>query len=273
MKVPVRTLQPRDVEILARSSVTATASKGYVERHGLRWRSDTLLEWELRQRNLRRGRKVELLIDELDLSTVFVLLPSEGGHPQIKLRAVSTKPEYAKNLSLFEHQRLKVVLREKHLVCRLERMADRDLCEMRQEYFALLGRQSDPISARRLEKLRDQLAERRLSIHADIALEDKQAEVAPLPEEMRMEAEKLGGANTTTCLRMAPSRGRRNKSFASATRKAGAHPSAIPEPPVPPSERTHPEHLDKLQARTDVGAHTAAKIPTYSVTQIKRTPR
>lgn len=156
-KVPIRTLSDKDAHILARSSEKAIVSKGYVERHGLRWSSHALREWELTQRNLSRKPEVELLIDELDLGIVFVQLPGPAGQT---LRAVSTQPQYTENLSLFEHEKLKAALKQKNLECRLGRMDDRKLYVLRLEYYAMLGRQSDPISRRRLEKLRDELARR-----------------------------------------------------------------------------------------------------------------
>jgi outer membrane biosynthesis protein TonB len=73
------------------------------------------------------------------------------------------RPLYTKGLSLFEHKKLKAILKEKQLVSRLERMADEELYRLRLEYHAALGRQGDRVALRQLEKLRDQLLERSLA--------------------------------------------------------------------------------------------------------------
>lgn len=195
MKVPIRTLSQRDVEILARNTIVATVTKGYVEHHGLRWSSPSLHEWMLRQQQNHRSRKVEVLIDELDLSVVFIVLPAEAGRPESKIRARSTQPQYTTNLSLYEHEKLKAAIKAKHQHSRLVRMADSELLRLRTEYYALLGRQGDPISARRLEKLRDQLAERRLSdptskVVADVTPTAAQASLSPLPKDSPPKAPK-----------------------------------------------------------------------------------
>ncbi len=155
MSIPVRTLSPQDAEIMARTTKTGVVSGGCVECHGLRWRSDALRTWEVEQRSLERKPEVSIRIDELDLSIVYV----EALHGERRTyRATSTQPMYTKRLSLFEHGRLKAVLKKKDINDRLVRMSDEQAFNLRIEYHAALGRADDPIAYRRLVELRDALA-------------------------------------------------------------------------------------------------------------------
>lgn len=266
MKVPVRTLLKRDVEVLARDSVTATVSKGYVERHGLRWYSHALREWELRRHNLRASREVELLIDELDLSAVFVVLPSEGGNPDTKIKAASTKPTYTQQLSLYEHQKLKEKLKLAHQQCRLERIADEELYRMRQEYYVLLGRQGDPISKRRLEKLRDELtAKRASSITADEpgdqpATDGEQSETATAPSAT------TSGETSSVCVDQKVPKPRTNKP------KAMPESQAEPSATLPSPQDVEPPPVGNGNDGPAATSPTQPKrTPTYKSTYIRRT--
>lgn len=159
--IPVLTLSKRDAEILARSIESGTASNGRVERHGLQWRSDALRTWELAER--RQGRKpaVNIRIDELNLSLVYV--ETLEGKRQV-FRAVSTQPQYTRDLSLYEHRLLKAELRKLNTKDRLVRMSDVEAFKLRVEYYASLGRANDPVAYRRLVNLRDQLAEHQYAL-------------------------------------------------------------------------------------------------------------
>ncbi len=155
MSIPVRTLSPQDAEIMARTTKTGVVSGGCVEWHGLRWRSDAMRTWEVEQRSLGRKPEVSVRIDELDLSIAYVdTLQGE----RRTYRATSTQPAYTKHLSLFEHRRLKAVLKEKDIKDRLVRMSDEEAFNLRVEYHAALGRADDPVAYRRLVGLRDALA-------------------------------------------------------------------------------------------------------------------
>lgn len=266
MKVPIRTLTKRDVEVLARASVTATVSKGYVERHGLRWYSHALKEWELRRRNLLASRDVELLIDELDLSAVFVILPSEDGRPQTQIKAMSTKPSYTQQLSLFEHQKLKAELKRAHEQCRLERLSDQELYQMRQEYYALLGRKDDPVSKRRLEKLRDELAAKRLSSNGADEPGDQ-----PAAETGQSEPATAPGATTSGEIpidRVGQKTRKPRTTSPKAKPKIPAEPSATPPSPQdvkpPPVGNGH-------DAPAAVPPTQPKRTPTYQSTYIRRT--
>jgi len=155
MSIPVRTLSREDAEILARTTLPRIASNGYVECHDLRWRSDALRTWEIQQRSLGRKPEVTVRIDELDLSVVYVEL-LDGS--QKTLKAISTQQKYTHLLSLYEHKKLKEKMKELRLKDRLSQMADEQAFNLRVEYYAALGRASDPIAYRRLIGLRDQLA-------------------------------------------------------------------------------------------------------------------
>jgi putative transposase len=155
VSIPVRTLPPKDAEILARTVVTRSVSNGCVECYGLRWRSDALRTWQIEQIGLGRKPEVSVRIDELDLSVVYVELLD---NTRKTLRATSTQPKYTRHLSLFEHRRLKAALRERNLRDRLVHMQDEEAFALRLEFYAALGRADDPIAYRRLVEVRDRLA-------------------------------------------------------------------------------------------------------------------
>lgn len=155
MSIPVRTLSPKDAEILARTVVTRSVSNGCVECYGLRWRSDAMRTWQVEQIGLGRKPEVLVRIDELDLSVVYVELLDNS---RKTLRATSTQPKYTHRLSLFEHRRLKAALREHNLRDRLVHMQDEEAFSLRLEFYAALGRADDPVAYRRLVEVRDRLA-------------------------------------------------------------------------------------------------------------------
>lgn len=279
MRIPIRTLSQRDVDILARCSFTSTISKGYVEQHGLRWTSPSLREWELRQRNLKRSRKVEVLIDELDLSEVFVVLPAENGNPQAKLRAISTQPLYTEHLSLYEHEKLKSAIKAEHLKSRLSRLQDSELYRLRTEYYALLGRQKDPIAARRLEKLRDQLAERRHARKVRAAAEDTQATDSLPPDKTPTSppADTATGALPAPEPQAAPRPTRSQKkpkaADAPATETSKHKTPDPPEPPPTPAESTQPDPPGATPPADTPTATSSQNSPIYSAIRIKRKHR
>jgi hypothetical protein len=174
LKIRVNTLTPQEAEEMARTYEPGTASNGCVERYGLRWRSDALRTWEVMQRGLGRKPEVSIRIDELDLSLVYVE-PLQG--ERAIFRATSTQPTYTKNLSLFEHNRLKAALQAKDTQERLVRMSDKQAFNLRIEYHAALGRADDPIAYRRLVGLRDELAALR-----DIASSPEETTHLSLPD-------------------------------------------------------------------------------------------
>lgn len=159
MKLPVRTLRAEDAKIMARTVEMRTAVSGRVECHGLIWKSDALLEWELRQREMRKDPKVEVRIDELDLHEVYVEIPDGDDGPFL---ARSHQPEFTRGLSLFELRRLKKAIQEKELVDRLGRLDDREATRLRQEFYAMLGHGHDPVAQKRLSELQNQMAQLRL---------------------------------------------------------------------------------------------------------------
>ena len=155
MSIAIRTLSPQDAEMLARTIEIGVVSKGRVERHGLRWSSDALRTWEVSQRALGKKPEVQIRIDELDLSVVYVE-PLDGSNPTV--RATSMLPKYTENLSLYEHRKLKEKLKELQIRDRMADMGDEQAFNLRIEYYATLGRANDPVAYRRLVGLRDQLA-------------------------------------------------------------------------------------------------------------------
>lgn len=159
MSAPIRFLTSHDAEVLARTSIDRTSSKGCVEVHGLTWKSDALLGWELTQRDLGHLPKVEVRIDELDLSVVYVDVPERGVGP---FRAISRQPNFTQGLSVYELNKLRKLVKDKELADRLGRLSDEEATRLRTEYYAELGRAHDPASLKRLTDLVHQMNRKRL---------------------------------------------------------------------------------------------------------------
>lgn len=158
MLLPVRTLSAQDAEVLARSVETRTLVGGVVECHGLSWKTNALHDWENTERALGRDPRVEVRIDELDLHVAYIDSPTGGG----AIKADSRQPEFTRNLSLFELNRLKKVVKDKALAERIGRMSDREALNLRIAWYAQLGHGDDPVAQKRLSDLQDQLAKLRL---------------------------------------------------------------------------------------------------------------
>ncbi|HHH35407.1 MAG TPA: hypothetical protein ENK48_01095 [Gammaproteobacteria bacterium] len=148
---PVRLLSQTEADILLRSTLTRTVTKGCVQAHDLRWQSPALRTWEVKQRRLGNPPIVEIQIDELDLNHIYVRLPDD----ESVFRAISCQPLYTRHLSLYEHKQLKAELKKKGILERFERMKDRQLHRYRLEYYAALGHAKDKVAKVRLERLRD----------------------------------------------------------------------------------------------------------------------
>ncbi len=159
MSQPIRFLKPDDAEVMARNIVERTASRGCVEYAGLKYSSPALLDWENRQRELGKDPKVDVRIDELDLSFVYVDVPERGVGP---FKALSRQPSFTNGLSLSELNRLKRTIKDKELADRIGRLADEEALKLRTEFYALLGRAHDPAALKRLTQLQDELARQRL---------------------------------------------------------------------------------------------------------------
>lgn len=265
MKTPIRRLSARQVEILARSSFEATVNKGYVERYGLRWFSHALSTWGKQQRALQRVPRVTVLFDELDLLVAYVELPTE---PRNTIKAYSTQPHYTQNLSLFEHEKLKAELKRAHTVSRLHQMDDEALYALRLEYHAALGRAGDPVSRRRLEKLRDQLAERSLqaasepsaSSPPDATIDDTVHDDRKAPARKPRPASKnrSSAAKEKPAPKKAPVKAKGAKTQSRSSHKTVAAPS----PKKAPTRRQSPAERTKKH-----------QTPNFPLLSVKRTPR
>lgn len=159
MNAPIRYLKQEDAEIMARTVVERTASRGCVEVHGLSWTSPSLLEWENRQREMGITPKVDVRINELDLGYVYIDVPERGVGP---FKAWSRQSQFAEGLSLLELNRLKRAIKDKDLAFRLGELADEHANTLRITYYAELGRGNDPAAQQKLRELEDQLAKLRL---------------------------------------------------------------------------------------------------------------
>ena len=154
---PVRTIDLDEADILIRTVEQRVVQNGCVHVHGLDWQSDALRTWELSQRGLRRKPQVEVRLDELDLSYVYVVTPDNTGAP---FKAVSRKPHYTKGLSLYEHRLLRKALQLKANFEQFHRYEDLELLKLRHEYYASLGHADDKVAAVRRDRLRDLVSSR-----------------------------------------------------------------------------------------------------------------
>lgn len=154
---PIRTLSAEDAEVMIRSAEKRTVTQGCVQAHSLIWRSDALRSWEVEQRAMRRKPEVEVMIDELDLSYVFVR--ALDGSLAEWIKAHSRTPHYTKDLSLYEHRLLKAELKALDIAERFEQLKDVELTQLRLEYYASLGHADDKVARARRDRLRDALAE------------------------------------------------------------------------------------------------------------------
>lgn len=159
MSRPIRFLTREDAEFMARNVVERTSVRGCVEYAGLKYSSPALLNWELRQREMGKDPKVEVRIDELDLSFVYIDVPERGVG---SFKAFSRQPSFTTGLSISELNRLKKAIKDKELADRLGRLSDGEALRLRTEFYAQLGRAQDPAALKRLMQLQDELARLRL---------------------------------------------------------------------------------------------------------------
>lgn len=144
---------------MARTVEMRVVVQGRIECHGLSWKSDALLAWELKQRQLGNEPKVDVRIDELDLKVVYVDVPDRSVGP---FKAISRQPQFTDGMSLFELNRLKKAVKDKALSERLGRLSDEDAMKLRVEFYAELGRGNDPVAMKRLSELQNQMVKLRL---------------------------------------------------------------------------------------------------------------
>ena len=149
---PVRTISAEEADLLTRRSVERTVVKGCVEAHDLRWGSDALATWEAQERRAGRQPCVEVRLDELDLSYVHVITPGSQGS---QFKATARRPQYMKQLSLYEHRLLKAKLKQEAAYTRMLALSDERLYRLRAEYYAALGHADDKVAAACLERLND----------------------------------------------------------------------------------------------------------------------
>ncbi len=266
MSTVIRTLTAKDAGILARSVEICTVFNGTVERHGLRWQSPALRDWELIQRRSNRSREVEVRIDELNLFEVYVDLPVEK---KTTLKAVSVRPLYTRGLSLYEHKKLKAGLKEKDKASRFERMADEELYRLRLEYHAALGRQGDPVSLRQLEKLRDQLLARSAaSANSSAPLA---ADARPTVDGLLSGQDAGPGSNPDTG--NGATADRKPKQKRAARQRKPAVPDSQQTPAEAPAGATAPLDPGPPQSQPPSSRRKELRKPTYASSTAKRIPQ
>lgn len=147
---PVTSYPSADLEVLARSVEQRTISKGRVKVNGLKWYSHALstLEHYLRKYNI---TKVDVHIDELDLSHVYIKDPRGDGE---FIQADSIKPGYTENLSLYEHQLLQEDLKSKGKMD-LARFTEKDLAIARWNLFKKINEYGKGYAKKRIARLKE----------------------------------------------------------------------------------------------------------------------
>jgi putative transposase len=111
-KDPVNAVSPKSFDTICRRVLKRTINNSRVQFENLHYTSASLAEIDYRLRTKRRDanidERVEVYIDESDLSYVLVRPLDIPDGPFIK--AVSTRPKYTKNLSVFEHKLITAAL-------------------------------------------------------------------------------------------------------------------------------------------------------------------
>lgn len=90
-----------DIDLFARCVSRRTINNGRVRSENLFWYSHALATIEQRLKSKKKKAIIDIYIDELDLSQVYVKDPFDENN---YILAVSTKSEYTSKLSLYEHR-------------------------------------------------------------------------------------------------------------------------------------------------------------------------
>lgn len=96
----IYTYDSKTINSFAKLTVLRTINKGRIYFEGLRWYSHALRALELKMEQSKSKQKVQVFIDESNLSHIVVKDP----FTQALIQADSTKPHYTSELSLFEHR-------------------------------------------------------------------------------------------------------------------------------------------------------------------------
>lgn len=149
---PIDTRTALDAQILVRTPLLRTVTKGRVTAHGLQWYSPALQEWELRQSHRRTKPHVEVRLDEMDLSIAYVAVPDD---PLRHIEAESCHPGYTQGLSLREHRKVSADARMSFRRNALRRICDEQARRIRDEYRASQALDVGKKAKRNQEILRD----------------------------------------------------------------------------------------------------------------------
>ncbi|MGR2911981.1 Mu transposase C-terminal domain-containing protein [Acidithiobacillus ferrivorans] len=101
-----------DLDIIARSVVLRSINRGRIQYENQHWYSHALamLEQQLGSHGL--PDKVKVFVDELNLDRVFVEDPRSHGN---FIQADSTRPEYTRGLTLYEHRKVCQEIKERRI--------------------------------------------------------------------------------------------------------------------------------------------------------------
>jgi len=100
---PTVTFPKEHLDTIAREIEYRSIVKGRIRVHNLHWHSQALATLEQVLKNTKQSTEVEVYLDSLDLSKVFVRDPRDK---KAMIQCDAVKPEYANGLSLYEHEQI-----------------------------------------------------------------------------------------------------------------------------------------------------------------------
>ncbi len=116
-KIPPLSMAPEDIDQIARTPFLKSINAGRVRVNSLQYYSHALATLEQQYQG-----KVTVLVDELDLNSVYVQHPLIKG---ITILAESTNPDYTRNLTIYAHQEAQKIKKELG-IADLRKLGDND---------------------------------------------------------------------------------------------------------------------------------------------------
>lgn len=107
---PIAHYPANDIELIAKTVTHKSINKGRVRYKNIFWYSHALETINQRLKTDKKSKTVDVYIDELDLSRVFIRDPY---NPNAFIQADSTDPEYTSELSLYEHMIIQSRVKER----------------------------------------------------------------------------------------------------------------------------------------------------------------
>lgn len=104
------TYSANDVDVIARTLVHKTISDGRIKHLNLKWYSNALSTLEQELKNSGKPAQVDVYVDELDLSCLYIKIPGEKAG---FIKAMSTYPDYTEELTAYDHDLISQDLKAK----------------------------------------------------------------------------------------------------------------------------------------------------------------